>query len=195
MSEQRAPHSGSGRVRGLSIKLALAFIALALFLSPIVWVGYFNAYVYPQHGLEDFTMEEYEAAIERTASLFAGSIGYEVEAVLSAEMADLAPMGGQFAWGVAKLRGVGENAGLEQRLWVSLKRLFGPWRRASANVYPETEAVGLLVDPRDELFFLKKTQPAMYKLSIEADRLWREQQRRLQEYYGGYWDGEDETTP
>ncbi|MFW5735221.1 MAG: hypothetical protein ACOCWR_09185 [Oceanidesulfovibrio sp.] len=169
--------------RGLGVRHAILAVVLAALLGPLVVVGYFNMAVYPSFGIEQYGKEEYEAAIVETAALYGKTIGFEAVELLDSEYRDLAPRGGVFCWGVVLMRGTGENAGVEQRSWISLKYYGGPWMRSSTNIFPNTESVNLLVDPNYELFFKPKTLPNFVKLQMEAGRLWEEQKRRFREVY------------
>lgn len=181
MSRSSNPPRSRTGVRIARIAGALALLAI---LVPFVGTLFFNGSIYPSHGLESFSQEQYPQAMLKAADLYGKTIDYRAKEVMSTEFRDLAPMGGSYCWGVVRLEGTGENAGLEQRLWVSLKRVGDSWMRSDTNIFPDTASVILLVDPKYELFFSPLTLPNFVKLRMEAKRLWREQLRRFREVYG-----------
>lgn len=167
----------------LGLRHLPTIVLLLLVFGPLVGIGYFNTQIYKTYGLEEFSAEEHEAAIFEAASLFAKTIGFEAVEVMDSEFCDLAPItprGAMFSWGIVRLAGTGEKAGIEQRAFISLKRNPGSvWKRAGPN-----NSAHLIVDPDFELFFLPTTTPNLVKLKMEARRLWREQLRRFREVYG-----------
>ncbi|TVM36522.1 hypothetical protein [Oceanidesulfovibrio marinus] len=169
---------------GVRIARIAGVLVLLAILVPFVGTLFFNGYIYPLNGLESFAPDQYPQAMLKAADLYGKTIGYRAEEVMSTELRDLAPLGGSYCWGIVRMEGTGENTGLEQRLWVSLKRQGGPWMRSDTNIFPDTASVSLLLDPRYELFFSPLTLPNFVKLRMEAKRLWREQKRRFREVYG-----------
>lgn len=154
-------------------------LVLALILTG-VGAGVFNAVFYPRHGLEGFTSQEYNKTLLKAATLYAVSMNMSVDALLESDFETLGEGKGDFAWGIARLQ---DRDGHLHRLWVSIQRPDDHWHRASTNVYPDNKSLGLLVDPLDQLFFLKDTQPNMKKTRSELDMMVREQTRRFREYF------------
>ncbi|AGW13888.1 hypothetical protein [Megalodesulfovibrio gigas] len=156
------------------IRLAVLLVVLAC-----VGVGAFNAVVYPTHGLDGFTAEDYEKVILKASALYAVSVGMSLDGILESDFRTLGPGKANFAWGIVSLR---DKSNGRYRLWVSLQRFGDQWSRASSTVYPDNKSLGLIVDPWDRMLFLKDTEPNMSKTRLELDLLTREQVRRFREY-------------
>ncbi|TVM14708.1 hypothetical protein DPQ33_17020 [Oceanidesulfovibrio indonesiensis] len=178
-----SPSPSKGKLRRHIGVLAGSLVLLTI-LVPFLALTIFNGHIYPSYGIEQFSEDEYREAILQAADLFADSIGYEADEILTSTFRSLDPQPGKFCWGVVRAKGLGENTGTEQRIWISLKKYGDSWMRSDTNIFPETNSVQLMVDPDDQLFFQPLTIPNFVKLKMEAGRLWREQLRRLHEVYG-----------
>ncbi len=166
-------------MRALGMLLKGVLLVVALLLGGI---ALFNGAIYPSHGLNDGGDTDHNKTILKAAALYAVSMNMSLDRLVESNIRSLGEGKGDFAWGIVTLR---DRQGTQYRLWVSLQRFAGQWSRASANVYPDNKSLGLIIDPWDQMFFLKNTQPNMAKTRMEVRQLMREQTRRFREYRRG----------
>lgn len=131
---------------------------------------------YPGLGLESYGPLEHEAALRRTAELYAASLGKTVFAMGETGLLPTPPGAAPRAYGLAFLDDWAGGA-----LWTSLIWEAGRWRRAPASVLEPWFSPAPLIDVGDRMFFLPENQSNRFKIKAALDRIADEQARRRSE--------------
>lgn len=149
------------------------FIALAAVLAlAIGGFAFFNAWVYPPHGLEDLRKEDYRTAWERAAKGFCASSGLAYLGDTFIKHRTVQTGDEAYAWGTALCR---TADGRDRLAWIylewSTKRKL--WMRSYTLV---------LADDDDEVYFTPSFPKQLGRAGTALSKIMAENARHVREY-------------
>lgn len=155
------------------MKRLLAGIAVVLALA-VGGFAFFNGYVYPPHGLESFSRDQYAEAWEKAAKGFCASSELTFERPDFVKYRAVEHGREAYAWGVARCR---TRDGRERLAWIYLE-----WS-TKRDLWTRNYSL-VLADDDDEVYYTPAFPGQWGRASTALSKIMKENARHVREYLG-----------